>query len=88
MNLLSMLQREEEDSREWDRKERVKTPPRNPARAIKPPEYRLVVGLQKKTRSWDFMPSSITKVRSTFECIIGLVLTSFVSHMPLRQSVT
>ena len=62
VNLLSMLQREEEDSREWDKQQRIKTPPRNPARAVKPPEYKLVVGLQKKTRSWDFMPGSITKV--------------------------
>lgn len=63
VNLLSMLQREEEDSRAWDEQQRTKTPPRKPARAVKPPEYGLVVGLQKKTRSWDFMPGSITKVR-------------------------
>jgi hypothetical protein len=62
VNLLSMLQREEKDSREWDEQQRIKTPPRHPARAVKPPEYRLVVGLQKKTRSWDFMPGSTTKV--------------------------
>jgi hypothetical protein len=62
VNLLSMLQREEKDSRDWDEKQRIKTPPRNPTRIIKRPNYRLVVGMQKKTRSWDFMPASITKV--------------------------
>ncbi|KAG0649954.1 hypothetical protein D0Z07_3583 [Hyphodiscus hymeniophilus] len=65
VNLLSMLQREEEDSREWDKNQMVKTPPKNPARIIKPPDYRLVVGMQKKTRSWDFMPGSITKPYAT-----------------------
>ena len=62
VNLLSMLQRVEEDSREWDEEQRVKTPPRTPARIVKPPQYKLVVGVQKKTRSWDFMPGAITKV--------------------------
>jgi hypothetical protein len=62
VNLLNILQREEKESRRWDEDERNKTPPKNPARAVKPPEYNLVVGLQRKTRSWDFMPGSITKV--------------------------
>jgi len=68
VNLLSVLQREEKESRAWDEKMRTKvpaTPPRMPVNPIKPPdppEYRMVVGLQRKTRSWDFMPGSITKV--------------------------
>ena len=61
VNLLSILQREEADSRKWDEEMRNVTPPR-PVRAVKPPDYQLVVGLQRKTRSWDFMPGSITKV--------------------------
>lgn len=65
VNLLSTLQREEKDSRKWDDEMRNKTPPRNPVRAVKPPDYQLVVGLQRKTRSWDFMPASITKPYAT-----------------------
>lgn len=64
VNLLSMLQREEYESRQWDEQERNNILLRSPARPVKPPKYTLAVGLQRKTRSWDFMPGSITKVIS------------------------
>jgi hypothetical protein len=90
VNLLSILQREEADSRKWDEDMRNKTPPRTPVRAVKPPDYTLVVGLQRKTRSWDFMPGSITKVGAQIQTLsgIGTMLTILCSHTLLRQSVT
>jgi hypothetical protein len=70
VTLLSILQREERESREWDRDEagRVRSPPPSDGKILKAPpapEYRLAVGLQSKTRSWDFMPASITRPYAT-----------------------
>jgi len=66
VTLLSTLQLKEQVSRKWDDEMRHKAPPRGrPPMAIKPPEYKLAVGLQSKTRSWDFIPSSITKPYAT-----------------------
>ena len=57
VTLLSTLQRAEGDSRVWDMKVR--------GTAFRPPKYQIAVGLQSKTRSWDFIPSSITKPYAT-----------------------
>jgi hypothetical protein len=57
VTVLSTLQRAECDSRIWDRKHR--------GTAYKPPKHEIAVGLQSKTRSWDFIPSSITKPYAT-----------------------
>lgn len=68
VTLLSTLQLKESMSRKWDLEFREKCcPPREdrPRSAIKPPHYPLAVGLQSKTRSWDFIPSSITKPYAT-----------------------
>ncbi|KAJ8061201.1 hypothetical protein OCU04_010274 [Sclerotinia nivalis] len=63
VTLLSSLQRKERDSRSWDQEFRLKRPPTG--RLIKDPKYELAVGLQVKTRSWDFVPSSITRPYAT-----------------------
>ncbi len=64
VTLLSTLQHKEEQSRKWDLEMRCKAPPRGSLPA-KVQEYELAVGLQSKTRSWDFIPSSITKPYAT-----------------------
>jgi hypothetical protein len=58
VTLLSTLQNAENHSRHWDRTTRGRG-------ATKPPKYQITVGLQSKTRSWDFIPSSITKPYAT-----------------------
>lgn len=66
VTLLSTLQLKEKKSREWDDKIRNTAPPRgHPPIPIKPPKYSLAVGVQSKTRSWDFIPASITKPYAT-----------------------
>jgi hypothetical protein len=69
VTLLSILQREEEESRKWDDKMRVESPPPTANAALpkspSKPDYSLAVGLQRKTRSWDFMPSAITRPYAT-----------------------
>lgn len=66
VTLLSTLQREESESRKWDEDMRMKTPPPAAAGNLpKPPNYDLAVGVQRKTRSWDFMPSAITRPYAT-----------------------
>jgi hypothetical protein len=82
VNLLSMLQREEEDSRKWDKKQRDETPPRH--QVFKLPSYRLVVGLQKKTRSWDFMPGSITKVGAQLSWLFGHWTCADIVYLAIR----
>jgi len=62
VNLLSALQREESESRQWDAEKRRSTPRSSLIRA---PEYALAVCLQRKTRSWDFIPGAITKPYAT-----------------------
>ncbi|TVY48257.1 hypothetical protein LOCC1_G001276 [Lachnellula occidentalis] len=57
VTLLSTLQSAEGDSRKWDRTER--------GTAFKEPSYQIAVGLQSKTRSWDFIPDAITKPYAT-----------------------
>ncbi|KAG9232073.1 hypothetical protein BJ875DRAFT_96297 [Amylocarpus encephaloides] len=64
VTLLQSLQTAEEDSRKWDKETRNTRPPRNNIR-IPDPGYQIAVGLQSKTRSWDFIPSSITKPYAT-----------------------
>ncbi|CZT02194.1 probable Modin [Rhynchosporium agropyri] len=65
VNLLSALQLKEQQSRAWDQEWRTKTPPREGFTKLKDPLYPLAVGLQYKTRSWDFIPTSITKPYAT-----------------------
>jgi len=65
VTLLSALQREEEDSRAWDEAQRLVAPPSGSGNLPKQPKYQLVVGLQSKTRSWDFMPAAITRPYAT-----------------------
>jgi hypothetical protein len=67
VTLLSTLQLKEGVSRQWDKDFRDKFPPRDqkPSSPIDSPNYSLAVGLQSKTRSWDFIPSSITKPYAT-----------------------
>ena len=55
--LLSILQNEERMSRQWDLSN-----PRGSRDRKKIPDYSLSVGLQSKTRSWDFMPANVTRV--------------------------
>ncbi|TVY22737.1 hypothetical protein LHYA1_G008601 [Lachnellula hyalina] len=57
LTLLSTQQGAELDSRIWDRKQR--------GTAFKEPYYQIAVGLQSKTRSWDFIPDAITKPYAT-----------------------
>ncbi|CAG8959751.1 hypothetical protein HYFRA_00001657 [Hymenoscyphus fraxineus] len=59
VNLLYHLQRMESNSREWDKRERIETPPTT--KNIPLPVYEIGVGLQKRVRSWDFMPVAVTK---------------------------
>ena len=64
VTLLISLQREERESREWDRKERVnRQTPKGKVYAA--PEYSLCVGLQAKVRSWDFMPTACSRPFAT-----------------------
>ncbi|CAD6446559.1 37b8fa0f-1443-4b7a-ac19-38ea7d2d8aec [Sclerotinia trifoliorum] len=63
VTLLSSLEMNEHDSREWDKNFCLKKPPKG--KATKNPEYELAVALQVKTRSWDFVPSSITRPYAT-----------------------
>ncbi|TGO48021.1 hypothetical protein BOTNAR_0497g00020 [Botryotinia narcissicola] len=65
VTLLSSLQTEELESRIWDEGTRSIRPPPNGHQAIDPPKYELAVGLQVKTRSWDFVPASMTKPYAT-----------------------
>ena len=66
VTLLSTLQLKETISRKWDLEYRTKSPPRNRTyKSVELPTYPLAVGLQRKTRSWDFIPSSITKPYAT-----------------------
>ncbi|KAK0104775.1 hypothetical protein ONS95_005045 [Cadophora gregata] len=65
VNLLSALQLKEQQSRAWDKEWSVKSPPRAGFLKVGDPKYKVAVGLQRKTRSWDFIPSSITKPYAT-----------------------
>lgn len=66
VTLLSALQIAENQSRKWDDARRNKAPPKDHQNHhIPPPDYQIAVGLQNKTRSWDFIPSSITKPYAT-----------------------
>ncbi|KAL3428310.1 modin [Phlyctema vagabunda] len=58
VTLLSTLQQSERESREWDENKSREKPPQKcyPDRI-----YGISVGIQSKRRSWDFMPSSVTK---------------------------
>ncbi|KAM3071308.1 hypothetical protein ACMFMF_007779 [Clarireedia jacksonii] len=62
VTLLSILQKKERTSRDWDKKQRLITPK---GVAIGEPSYELAVGLQAKGRSWDFVPASITRPYAT-----------------------
>ncbi|CZR60812.1 probable Modin [Phialocephala subalpina] len=65
LTLISTLQESEHESREWDRQKRLR--PKAPWKKGPPvePDYQLAAALQSKTRSWDFIPSSITKPYAT-----------------------
>ncbi len=63
LTLLTALEDNEATSRKWEERERTKAPPRG--KEIEPPRYSLAVGIQAKTRSWDFIPSSITRPYAT-----------------------
>ncbi|KAG4417369.1 hypothetical protein IFR04_009510 [Cadophora malorum] len=65
VNLLSALQLKEQQSRAWDKEWSTRTPPRAGFLKVEDPDYKVAVGLQRKTRSWDFIPSSITKPYAT-----------------------
>ncbi|RDW64816.1 hypothetical protein BP6252_10467 [Coleophoma cylindrospora] len=66
LTLLSTLQQKELESRAWDEKQRDLGPAKpGHSKDINPPEYGIACCLQSKTRSWDFMPSSITKPYAT-----------------------
>lgn len=65
VTLLSALQREEKDSREWDMRIGSAKKPSRTSLEIKEPNYGLAVGIQSKTRSWDFVPASITRPYAT-----------------------
>ncbi len=62
VTLLSALQLKEYSSRQWDAQKRLESAL---GKFVSPPEYGITVGLQKKTRSWDFIPSSINKPYAT-----------------------
>lgn len=62
VTLLSNLQKKERDSREWDKETRLV---KLSSHRVQPPTYELAVGLQVKTRSWDFVPASITRPYAT-----------------------
>jgi hypothetical protein len=69
VTLLSTFQREEHESRKWDEIMRTVSPGSSDAyRTVETPgvpEYGLAVGIQRKTRSWDFMPDSVTRPYAT-----------------------
>ncbi|QSZ28913.1 hypothetical protein DSL72_003419 [Monilinia vaccinii-corymbosi] len=65
VTLLSNLQKKERDSRVWDLGRRLLRAPMGANALIKAPTYELAVGLQVKTRSWDFVPPSITRPYAT-----------------------
>ncbi|KAG4032271.1 hypothetical protein MFRU_007g01820 [Monilinia fructicola] len=65
VTLLSNLQRKERDSRLWDMGSRLVKAPIGDNAPVKAPTYELAVGVQVKTRSWDFVPSSITRPYAT-----------------------
>ncbi|KAH6680929.1 hypothetical protein B0J14DRAFT_684413 [Halenospora varia] len=63
VTLLTVIQREERDSREWEKAEKNKRPPRG--QTPKEPIYTIAHQIQEKTRSWDFMPAGTTKPYAT-----------------------
>ncbi|ATZ53107.1 hypothetical protein BCIN_08g07100 [Botrytis cinerea B05.10] len=63
ITLLSSLQLKELTSRAWDKQVRSKNPHIN--ELIMGPEYELAVGIQVRTRSWNFVPTGVTKPYAT-----------------------
>jgi hypothetical protein len=61
VTLLAALQKSEADSREWESK--LRTSPRGTK--YEDPEYTICYSIQKKTRSYDFMPPAVTKPYAT-----------------------
>lgn len=61
VTLLGAIQREEADSREWEEAHRIS--PRG--NKYDKPEYTICHSMQKKTRSYDFMPPAVTKPYAT-----------------------
>jgi hypothetical protein len=61
VTLLAALQKSEADSREWEGK--LRTSPRGAT--YKAAEYTICYSIQKKTRSYDFMPPAVTKPYAT-----------------------
>jgi len=61
VTLLSVLQNKELESRKWDASCRITPRGTN----YKPPHYSIVTMMQKKTRSYDFMPANVQKPFAT-----------------------
>lgn len=61
VTLLAALQKSEADSREWEAK--LRTSPRG--NKYEAPAYTICYSIQKKTRSYDFMPPAVTKPYAT-----------------------
>lgn len=61
VTLLAALQKSEADSREWEAK--LRTSPRGIT--YEPAAYTICYSIQKKTRSYDFMPPAVTKPYAT-----------------------
>ncbi|KAK4610389.1 hypothetical protein CLAFUW4_13541 [Fulvia fulva] len=65
VTLLAMLQKNEADTRLWDKETRESAPPRGGLKPVKPPEYSMCVQLQGRDRNWDFMPESVLRPYAT-----------------------
>jgi hypothetical protein len=63
VTLLTVIQQEVRQSREWDSREKNKWPPKE--HPCPEPVYTIAHQIQNKTRSWDFMPAGITRPYAT-----------------------
>ena len=60
VTLLIALQGAEHESREWHR--RTPEPRQGGPRSVNAPQYTLAVGIQYKSRSWNFMPQAQSRL--------------------------
>ncbi|EME44745.1 hypothetical protein DOTSEDRAFT_72261 [Dothistroma septosporum NZE10] len=65
VTLLAMLQKNEADTRQWDKERRECAPPRDGKKPFKAPEYSMCVQLQGRDRNWDFMPEAVLRPYAT-----------------------
>ena len=65
VTLLAMLQKNEADTRLWDKESRENAPPRDGEKPFKAPEYSMCVQLQGRDRNWDFMPEAVMRPYAT-----------------------